>query len=150
MFSDLEGVMDERGRERRRIPSGLKQRPPSSPVNVLILVVVGVLGATALTAAFLGNGLEETTPHGQVLTALQRVAEAQEEHYHEAGAFARWMHSLDVEPGSGVQVEIIRGDGAGWAAVATHPMGLSCEQAGKVERGRALREQPTCYTTGGH
>lgn len=140
--------MDERGRERRRIPSDLKQRPPSSPASLLILVVVGVLGATALTAAFFGNGLEETTPHGQVLTALQRVAEAQEQHYLEAGAFARWTHTLDVEPGSGVHVEIIRGDGVAWEAVATHPMGLTCEQAGKIERGRAVREQPACYTLG--
>jgi hypothetical protein len=138
--------MGERPQERRRAPSGLKQRPPTSPANLLILVVIGVLTASALTAALLDTGLEETTPHGQVLTALQRVAEAQEAQYQEAGAFAGWMHTLDVALPEDVRVDVIRGDERGWEAVATHTVGLGCAQVGKVERNRPVREVPVCYT----
>jgi hypothetical protein len=140
--------MAKRRGERRRTPSHLEQRPPSSPANLLILVVVGVLVASALTAALFGTGVEETTPHGQVLTALQRVAEAQEAQYLEAGAFAGWTHTLDVELPQQVRVDVIRGDEQGWEAVATHTIGLGCAQIGKVERSRPVREPPVCYTLG--
>jgi hypothetical protein len=138
--------MGERRRERRKTASDFKNRPPSSPANLLILVVIGVLAASALTAALFGTGFEETTPHGQVLTALQRVGDAQEERHLRAGAFAGWMDKLDVEPPADVRVDIVRGDANGWEAIATHAIGLGCAQVGKVERGRPVREPPVCYT----
>jgi hypothetical protein len=140
--------MDDRQRDRRRTPSDLRVKPRPSPVNLLLMVVAGVLAATAAAAALFGTGLEETTPHGQVLTALQRVADAQEDHYRDTGAFARWLHSLDTEPLGEVRVELVRGDGNGWEAMATHPVGLTCIQAGKVDRTKVRREQPLCYTLG--
>lgn len=138
--------MGTRRRERRRAPSELKQQPRTSPANLLILVVIGVLAASGLTAALFDNGLEETTPHGQVLTALQRVAEAQEAQFQEAGTFAGWMQTLDVVLPEEVRVDVIRGDERGWEAVATHTIGLGCAQVGKLERDRPVREVPVCYT----
>jgi hypothetical protein len=140
--------MAERKRDRRTTPSDLKVRPPSSPANFLILVVIGVLGASAIAAALLGNGMEETTPHGQVLTALQRVAVAQEDHHARTGAFADWLESLDVEAAEGIQVSVTRAGAAGWEAMATHPIGLTCIQEGRLQQGRLVRDPPVCYTTG--
>jgi hypothetical protein len=139
--------MAEKKRDRRRIPSDLKSRPPSSPANFLILVVVGVLGATAVAAALFGTGVEETTPHGQVLTSLQRVAEAQEEHYRRTGTFGEWLHTLDVEVPGEVRVAVLRGDRLSWKVTAAHPVGLTCIQEGHARQGRPAREPPVCYNT---
>jgi hypothetical protein len=140
--------MDERQPDRRTAPSNLRSRPRPSPANLLIFVVGGVLAATAAAAALFGTGLEETTPHGQVLTSLQQVADAQEAHYAEAGTFARWLHSLDQEPIGEVRVDLVRADATQWEAMATHPIGLTCIQSGRLNGPRPMRDQPLCYTTG--
>jgi hypothetical protein len=140
--------MAEREQDRRTTPSDLKVRPPSSPANFLILVVIGVLGTSAVAAALLGNGMEETTPHGQVLAALQRVAVAQEEHHARTGSFADWIQSLDVEATADVRVSVMRAGASGWEATATHPIGLTCVQEGRLQQGRLVRDPPVCYTPG--
>jgi hypothetical protein len=142
--------MADRERDRRTTPNPLQVRPPSSPANFLILVVIGVLGATALAAALLGTGLEETTPHGQVLTSLQRVAEAQEEHHRRTGTFADWTHTLDVDVPADIRVGLTRGGASGWEAMASHAIGLTCIQEGRLHKGRPVRESPVCYTTPGN
>jgi hypothetical protein len=142
--------MTQKERDRRKTPSGLKVRPRSSPANFLILVVVGVLGATALAAALLGTGLEETTPHGQLLTSLQRVAEAQEEHHRSSGSFAEWIHTLELEVPAEVRVGLSRVDASGWEATASHPVGLTCIQEGRLKDGRPVRDTPICYSATGH
>jgi hypothetical protein len=110
--------------------------------------VIGVLGASAIAAALLGSGMEETTPHGQVLTALQRVAAAQEDHHARTGSFADWIQSLDVESPADVRVSVTRAGATGWEATATHPIGLTCIQEGRLHQGRLVRDQPVCYTAG--
>lgn len=140
--------MDGRQPDRRKTPSDFKGRPRPSPANLLILVVGGVLAATAVAGALLGTGIEETTPHGQVLTSLQRMADAQDTHYAETGAFAGWLESLDLEPVGDIRIELVRADGTSWEARAVHPVGLTCIQAGRVQGERAQRDQPICYTTG--
>jgi hypothetical protein len=137
-----------RVRERRRRTSEMKMRPPSSPANFLILVVIGVLGVSALAAALMGTGTEETTPHGQVLTSLQRVAEAQEERFRSTGAFAEWIHDLEVEVPGEVRLGLARGTPTEWEATASHPIGLICIMEGELRQGRPHRGPPMCYTTG--
>jgi hypothetical protein len=132
--------------ERRRTPSDIRNRPPASPANFLILVVVGVLAASALAAALLGTGTEDTTPHGQVLTALQRVAEAQDEHHRSTGSYALWIESLDIEVPEDVRVGLSRADESSWEATASHPVGLTCIQDGHARQGRPQRGTPVCYT----
>lgn len=138
--------MRKRKKDRRRTDSDWKVRPRPSPANLLVLTVLGVLGAMAAAAGLFGTGLEETTPHGQVLTSLQRVAEAQEAHYHETGSFAPSLHSLDLETPEGVRVELVRASRESWEAVAGHPVGLSCIQGGSYENGTVQRDQPLCFT----
>ncbi len=139
--------MTERRHDRRRAPSSLTVRPRQSPANVLILVVIGVLGATAVAAVFFGGGLEETTPHGQVLTSLQRLADAQDAHFRETGAFAEWMHTLDVETPEGIRLDLARANRTSWEGIASHPAGLTCIQEGMVQNGQAQREPPICFAT---
>jgi hypothetical protein len=138
--------MAEVKRDRRRIPSDLRTRPPESPVNILILVVIGVLAVSAIAAALLGGGHEETTPHGQVLTSLQRLSDAQEAYHEAQGHFAEWTHTLDVEAAGDVRITVIRGDAAEWEATAVHPAGIMCIQTGTFSQGRAVRDPPVCYT----
>lgn len=140
--------MAEPRRERRKTPSDFRTPPPSSPVNILILVVVGVLAASAIAAALLGGGHEETTPHGQVLTSLQRVVAAQEAHRRAHGAFAEWAHTLEVEASGEVRITVLRGDEASWEATAAHPAGLICTQMGRWSNGHAVSDPPVCYATG--
>jgi hypothetical protein len=134
--------------DRRRMASGVRNRPRASPANILILGIAAVLAASAVAAAMLGNGVEETTPHGQILSSLQLVADAQEAHHRETGSFAGWLHTLGLEPVGEVQVTVIRGTETDWEVMASHAVGLSCVQAGRVEAGRALRDAPVCYTSG--
>jgi hypothetical protein len=134
-----------RGGDRRTTPSTIKNRPRSSPASLLILGVTGILAASALAAALLGNASEETTPHGQVLAALQLVADAQEEHFRQTGAFALWLQTLDVTPRDGVQLGMVRATDTAWEALASHPVGLTCIQEGRVDGDRPRREAPVCY-----
>jgi hypothetical protein len=138
--------MKDPRQERRNRESVVRYRPRPSPANVLVLTVIGVLGAMAAAAAVFGGGLEETTPHGQVLTSLQRVAEAQEQHHRQTGAFARSLHELDITPSNGVRIDLVNGGPNAWEALAGHPIGLTCMQGGRYERGTALRDQPLCFT----
>jgi hypothetical protein len=138
--------MKDPRRERRNTESQIRNRPRPSPANVLVITVIGVLGAMAVAAAVFGGGLEETTPHGQVLTSLQRVADAQEQHHRETGAFARSLSELDVTPSDGVRIDLVRGGPDAWEAIAGHPIGLTCMQGGRYDRRTALRDQPLCFT----
>ncbi len=140
--------MADRQHDRRKTPSDMRVRPPASPANHLILVVIGVLVISALAAALFGAGTEETTPHGQILTSLQRVAEAQEEHYRRTGEFAGSLEALDMGSAGKVRLGLVRGDRAGWEAVASHPVGLTCLQEGEARQGRPHRDVPVCYRTG--
>jgi hypothetical protein len=144
-MSERRGDGDE---DRRRMPSGVRNRPRSSPAGLLILGVTAVLATSALAAALLGSGMEDTTPHGQILASLQDVADAQDAHFRDTGAFAGWLHTLDVDPRGDVHVSVIRGSETGWEAMASHPVGLSCVQAGYVDGGRPQREAPVCYSSG--
>jgi hypothetical protein len=141
--------MGQHRRERRKTPGDLRGRPPSSPANFLILVVIGVLGASGLAAALFGTGVEEVTPHGQVLTALQRVAEAQEAHHRRTGAFSDVAQTLQLTVPAEVRVGVSRGGPTDWEATASHPIGLTCIQEGRVHQGRLVRGQPLCYTSTG-
>jgi hypothetical protein len=134
------------GSDRRRTPSDLRLRPRSSPANLLVLTVVGVLAATAAAAVLFGTGFDETTPHGQVLTTLQRVAEAQEEHHRRTGEFAPSLHLLDLQVPDEVIPALMRVDGDRWEAMASHPAGLSCVQGGILKGRQLRRDPPTCYT----
>ena len=138
--------MSGRARDRRRGPDGIVTRPPSSPAGTLILAIVGVLGLSAVAAAVMGSGFEDVTPHGQLLGDLARVAEAQQKHHAETGVFAGWIESVGVEPSPEVRMRMVRAGGDAWEAVATHTVGLSCVQGGRVEGGAVRTDPPTCYT----
>ena len=142
--------MGRRGRDRRRNDGDFRVQPRPSPANMLILTVTAVLGATAAAAVFLGPNHESSTPHGQLLGALDRVAAAQESHYRAEGEFARWVRTLNVATPSDVEVLLMAGGSQRWEAVAHHPVGLRCSQAGVVRDGRPIREQPLCFTIAPH
>lgn len=139
--------MSGRARERRRVKHEIGTRPRQSPANLLILTVVAVLGATAAAAAVMGGGFDDVTPHGQLLGDLQRVADAQERHYAEHGEFAAWIQSLNVASHPDIRVTLIHGGSREWEALAHHSIGLSCTQAGRIERGLAWTDPPACFTT---
>ena len=138
--------MSGRDTDRRTRPTELTQRPPSSPANLLLLTVIGVLGISAAAAAVMGSGFDDITPHGQLLGELQRVAEAQEAHHARAGEYAQWLQTLGIEPNPEVRLSLLHGGGDRWEAIAYHPIGLTCTQAGRVEGGVAKSEPPACYT----
>lgn len=138
--------MKWRGVERRREKHELRPEPRPSPINAVVLMVVGALGVFAAAAAVMGSGYDDVTPHGKVLGDLSRVAEAQEQHYRDTGRFAEWIQSLDVTPTQDVQLTVLRGDAGEWEAIARHQMGLSCVQGGRAERGVPVRIEPTCFT----
>ena len=142
--------MEEKRIERRRRVEAPPPQPRSSPVNVLILVVIGVLGVLAATTAMLGTGFDDRTPHGRVLGDLQRVAEAQEVHHRRHARFAEWSETLALQATEGVRVTVTRGDARSWEAIASHEVGLTCIQTGRLDaRGRPVRERPICYTNSG-
>ena len=138
--------MEERRIERRRREEAPPVRARTSPVNLLILAVIGILGVLAAATAVVGTGFDDKTPHGRVLGDLQHVADAQELHHARYGEFAAWLEALGVEPKEDVRLILTRGDSTGWEAVATHAIGLTCVQGGRVEEsGRVVRDRPTCY-----
>ena len=136
-----------RARERRNRSSELTTRPPASPANLVILAILSVLGVTAAAAAVMGSGFDDVTPHGQLLGDLQRVAQAQETHYAETGAFAAWIRTLQVETNPDVRITFILGGGDAWEAVADHPAGLTCTQGGRAVGGVVKTDPPACFTT---
>ena len=137
-----------RARDRRNRSSELTTRPPSSPANLLILAILSVLGVTAAAAAVMGSGFDDVTPHGQLLGDLQRLAEAQEAHYAETGAFAGWIRTLGVEPSPDVRMTFVRGGGDAWEAVADHPAGLTCTRGARAVNGVVRTDPPACFTSG--
>lgn len=142
--------MAERRIERRRRDEAPRVEARSSPANVLILSVIGVLGLLAVTTAMVGTGFDDKTPHGKILGDLQRVAHAQELHHQRHGTFAELPAALDLEASSGVRLTITRGNGSSWEAVASHDVGLTCVQTGQLDtRGRPIRVRPVCYMDGG-
>lgn len=140
--------MGRRARDRRRGESDLVPRPPSSPANLLILTIVGVLGLTAVAAAVMGSGFDDVTPHGQLLGDLQRVADAQERHYARTGTFAEWLPTLGVEPHPDARITVLHADATEWEAVANHSAGLTCMRSGRVEGGVARSHPPACFVPG--
>lgn len=113
------------------------------------MVVISVLAATAAASAILGNGMDDGTPHGRVLAALQRVAEAQETHHRQTGRFAPWRDQLDVTMPAGIRATVIRADGSRWEAMAVDPeVGLTCSQSGSWAAEGPIRGRPECFTRG--
>lgn len=134
-------------RDRRSRPSELTTRPPSSPANLLILAITGVLGITAAAAAFMGSGYDDVTPHGQLLGELQSVADAQHRHYTRTGSYAEWLRTLALPSSDEVQLSMVRATAEEWEAVAHHAIGLTCTQSGRAVNGVPRTDPPTCYTT---
>lgn len=135
-------------RERRKNSSELVTSPPTSPANLLVLTVLGVLGATAAAGAFMGGSFEDVTPHGQLLSNLENVAEAQARHYAAHGSFAGWLRTLRVEPqGEDVRMTLMHGGTERWEAVAYHPIGLTCSREGRAVDGVPWSDRPVCFTT---
>ena len=142
--------MRRRARDRRRNDGDFRVKPKPSPVTMLILTVTGVLLATAAASVIMGPRHESSTPHGQLLGTLDRVAAAQEAHYRAEGEFARWARTLQVAAPADVEVLLMAGSGHRWEAVAHHPVGLRCSQAGRIQEGRPVRDQPICFTIAPH
>lgn len=138
--------MARRENDRRTDTSRLTTRSPSSPANLLIMAIVGVLAITAAAAAVMGSGYDDVTPHGQVLGELQTVADAQLRHYASTGTFAGWLRTLALpDASSEVRISIVRGNRTEWEAVAHHTIGLSCTQSGRVVDGVPRTDRPTCF-----
>lgn len=115
-------------------------------MNLLILVVVGVLAATAAATVFLGDrSLDDGTPHGQLLAALQRVAEEQEDFYLSEGRFGDWLHTLGIEAPDSIDLTVSADAGGRWEAIARHPVGLACSQSGRAVDGRPVQDPPVCF-----
>ena len=138
--------MGRRERDRRAGSSELTTRPPSSPANLLILAITGVLGITAAAAAVMGSGYDDVTPHGQLLGDLQAVAEAQHRHFVRTGSYAEWLRTLALPTSPDVHVSMVRANAEEWEAVAHHPIGLTCSQSGRVVNGVPKADPPTCFS----
>lgn len=139
--------MSKRGRDRRRNSGEFRVPPRRSAANLLVLTVVGVMAATAAATVLTGGGLEDRTPHGQLLTALRDVAERQESYREEHGRFAGWVRTLEMPSPEGVELTVLKGTETEWEAVARHPVGLTCSLLGRVEAGRLVRDEPICFTS---
>lgn len=112
-----------------------------------MVTVAAVLVGTAAATVLMDRGFSDATPHGRLLGALADVADAQEVWYGDRGRFASLRDSLSVEPPPGVDLQVVRGDAAGWKALARSPdVGLSCVQEGSAEGSRPRRSRPVCYT----
>lgn len=135
------------GSRNRRTKSGeFRTKPRSSPASAVIVMVSGVLLATAAATAIFGGGYDDATPHGQLLGTLHAVAEAQEAHYRENGEFAIWRHSLDLDIPSDVELTALRANGDSWEVVVeAEAVGLTCSQAGSWSGRAPVRQQPVCY-----
>lgn len=138
--------MSEHETDRRRNSGDFLGTPRRSPVTFLILTVAAALLGSAAAAAVLGGGIEESTPHGQLLSALRTVADHQESHREMHGRFAGWLQTLELEEPEEIQLVVVAGDVEKWEAVARHPVGLTCTLSGRVEGSRAVREEPVCFT----
>lgn len=138
--------MSRRHGDRRRTYTETRYQPPSSPANLLLLTVIGVLGITAAAAAFMDSGYDDVTPHGRLLGDLNRVARAQEYHYQRNGTFAEWIRTLGVEPSADVRLSITRAEPDRWEAAAFHPVGLTCTQGGTIVGNVVRTDQPVCFT----
>lgn len=137
-----------KGRDRRRTSGDFRTTPRPSPANILILTVAGAILATA-AASVLSSGISDSTPHGRLLGALGRIADAQERSWEAQGRFAGDLPALSITPGSGIAVRVTRADALGWEAVASDPeVGLTCRQGGRISLGRPQRQEPVCYTEG--
>ena len=134
------------GRDRRRNAGAATTRPRQSPVGLLILAVIGGLIVTTAASVIMGGGMNDGTPHGRLLGALQEVGGAQESYYEEVGRFTPWTTPLALGVPEGVSVTVVRGDGERWEALATdRGAGLSCLQRGRwTERG-PVRDAPVCF-----
>ncbi|MFP4623546.1 MAG: hypothetical protein ACOC3J_07265 [Gemmatimonadota bacterium] len=135
------------GRDRRRQSGEFRVEPRSSPASLLVLAVTAALLVTAAASALLGGGgHSDATPHGQLLGALESVAEAQEAHYQETGRFAPSLAMLELDTDPELHVALARGDGTGWEALArSRTVELSCSQAGGLRNGAPVRDEPICY-----
>lgn len=136
--------------DRRRKRGDFRTKPRSSPGSVIVILVSGVLVATAAASAIWGGGFSAATPHGRLLGTLETVAEAQESHHGATGRFATWERSLQVEVPSSVRLRILQGGTGQWEALAEAPdVGLSCTVSGRWQNGRHVRDQPVCYREDG-
>ncbi|MEJ2504402.1 MAG: hypothetical protein P8177_14000 [Gemmatimonadota bacterium] len=135
-----------RGPERRRNEGAAQPVPRSSPVNALILTVIGVLLVTTAASVMIGPNLDDGTPHGRLLGVLGRVADAQATRHGETGRFTPWVDHLEVSVPAGVELTVVRGDTERWEALARDAeLGLVCMQAGRWAWDSAVRELPSCY-----
>lgn len=113
---------------------------------MVVLMVSGVLLVSALAAAFLGTGFGDETPHGRLLTTLEAVGGAQEDHYRERGRFMGSRVGLGVDVPSDVELQVESGTVNQWRAVARHrEVGLACLQAGALANGEIVRESAVCW-----
>ena len=134
------------GRDRRTKSGDFRTRPRASPASLIVLLVSGVLLATAAATALLGGGFDDATPHGRLLGSLQRAAEAQETHHRATGKFAGWRQSLDVQVHEKVELRVLHGTEREWEVMVREPgAGLSCYQKGTWNADGPLREEPVCY-----
>lgn len=113
---------------------------------MLILTVAGMLMATAAATVLLGGGLEDESPHGQLLSALRQVSERQAAFHRTHGRFAGWLRTLEMEAPAGIELVLVEGGTETWQAVARHPIGLTCTQRGHLEGGRPVPAEPACMT----
>lgn len=139
--------MRKPGRDRRKNSGDFRGQPRQSPATLLVLTVVAALLGSTVIAVVLGGGMEESTPHGQLLSGLQSVAERQESHHEANGRFAVWLRTLELEEPEGIELMVLTGNAERWEALARHPVGLTCSQAGSMERGRPVREEPVCFSS---
>lgn len=143
-------MAQERRRDRRRNSGEFRVKPRPSPVNRLVLLVVGVLAATAAATVLFDGGMSEDTPHGRLLIALRATADAQEAHHREAGSFADRTAELKLTLPTGVRLTVLHADRERWEALAAErEVGLRCVQSGEWAPGGPERDEPTCYLDGG-
>jgi|GraSoiStandDraft_12_1057312.scaffolds.fasta_scaffold266768_2 predicted Zn-dependent protease len=92
-------------------------------VSVLMLARADSVGAQSSAPA-----AWQATPASVLKGTLRSVAAAQARYRASRGTYAASVDRLDIRPESGVRVDILRADAAGWQAKATHQLqpGRSC------------------------